>query len=301
MMRAVIENMLGLSALDRIEARAAKRVAPDRSIYQVLCEDLGLEVAVDRADLAKVPTDRPLIVVANHPTGALDGTLLSALLERAGATVRSLGHVWFRRWPAIAERMFLVDPQRRDDSGRQRNREALTQATKWLRDGNTLVVFPAGVVAGWSWSERRVVEGDWQGGVPLLARRARATVLPVHIEARASLGYRLVSMVHGRLAACLLARELLAKLGSRTRIRIGEPVAPNELLNLGASTESMADELMRRTLALGSDGASAATTPCDTLPPSPKSGARSGSEPVRDSHPAGDSLLDAVSPCVLFE
>jgi putative hemolysin len=97
--------------------------------------------------------------------------------------VKILSHVWFGRYPALAERMFLIDPQAKI-MGHEDNARVLKAAKVWLADGHVLVVFPAGSVARFQWAEHRITDSAWKPGLVRLLHKTRATVLPVHLAAR---------------------------------------------------------------------------------------------------------------------
>jgi putative hemolysin len=66
-------------------------------------------------------------------------------------------------------------------------------------------------------------------GVARLARISRATVLPVHVEARNGLLFHILAAIHPRVGALLLGRELLAKRFRSFRVRIGRPIPTEEI------------------------------------------------------------------------
>jgi len=239
-----------LFGLDRLDAtfRSAEHQLPERSIYSAAKQILRLRGELDPKDLERVPSTGPVIVAANHPTGAADGLILVDALEKVRKDVKVLSHVWFSRWPALAERMFLIDPQvktRRCD----RNARALAAARQWLADGHVLVVFPAGAVARFQWAERRITDSRWQPGLVRLLQATRATVLPVHLGARNGTLYYLLSLVHPRFGVLMLGRELL-NMGKRTiRVRVGLPI-PYEVLNSRGRADWLVKFLRRMTYRL---------------------------------------------------
>jgi len=103
MFKKLLERLLGLEELDEIyECAASDR--DERSIFWALLRVLRLQVEISDSDLRRIPREGSVIVVANHPTGALDGIALAALLEDARNDVKTLSHVWFSSYPRIAER-----------------------------------------------------------------------------------------------------------------------------------------------------------------------------------------------------
>ena len=88
---------------------------------------------------------------------------------------------------------------------------------------------PAGAVSHLNLSNRMVTDGPWTKHVGGLARIARATVLPVHVEGRNSWLFQLAGLIHPVLRTVLLPHEMVRRTGSDVRIRIGEPVSPDRV------------------------------------------------------------------------
>jgi putative hemolysin len=249
MIRTYLESLLGVTAMDRLYRETAA-LACRRTIFRKMSERLGLGAEINPAELARVPRTGGAIVVANHPTGAMEGIVLPALLDSIRDDVMVLAHAWFERWPLFADRMIMVEPQARPGS-RDRNRRALARAADWVRRGGTLVMFPAGEVARFDPRRRAIAEQRWHRGLAQLVQRTGAPVVPVHVSGRNGLLFQLLSLIQPRLGAVLLGRELLAKRGRTFRFRIGEPLRSDG----GAGLAGDADPVERCREAVAAAGA----------------------------------------------
>ena len=56
--------------------------APDGFRLETLLEEMQVDLQLQPADLERIPAKGPLVAVANHPFGVLDGAALGALLSR---------------------------------------------------------------------------------------------------------------------------------------------------------------------------------------------------------------------------
>ena len=217
-----LTRVLGLTELDNVTDQSARECGL-RSIFQVTGQRLGMTLRIARDNLQGIPTEGPVIVYANHPTGGMEGVTLPAMLDAIRADVRILGHTWFRRWPRLAERMIMIDPQA-TGADRAAKGNVLKAAVRWVRDGHMLFMFPAGEVARRSAGANQAIDLPWQPGLATLVRLTRATVLPIHVCGRNSWLYYLLSSLHPRLGALHLGREILNKRGSAFRARVGRPI-----------------------------------------------------------------------------
>ena len=162
----------------------------------------------------------PLLVVANHPYGVIDGLLLYRLLSERRSDVRVLGNRWLTRVPEFSEAVFAVDVL----AGRSAvaaNAQVLRESVRWLRSGGVLLAFPAGEVASFNPPSRTVADPAWHPAIATLARLSRAPVLPVHISGRNSLLFHAAGLMHPRLRTALLAREVLNKARRMIAVRLG--------------------------------------------------------------------------------
>ena len=90
----------------RLQARLIMKVAALKKINRLyesafsyegpypegLLHNLGVSYDVAPSDLKNIPASGPAIVIANHPTGALDGMILIDLLSKARPDVKFMGN-----------------------------------------------------------------------------------------------------------------------------------------------------------------------------------------------------------------
>jgi putative hemolysin len=245
--RPLLERALGLDTL-----RGAYRAAQDLqtgSFARRALQVLNVDVEVSDTDLAHLPASGPLIVVANHPHGALDGLVLAAGLERARPDLRLLANMLLRRLPQMRDLCFFVDPFG-GKSAPGRSRAGLRAAHGWLRRGHALLVFPAGEVAHETRDEGTPNDSPWLDTVGRLAIASGAAVVPAFIAGRNSASFYLAGRVHPLLRTMLLGRELVRRRGRTIPVVVGRPLdlsvsRPTSAASIVAAARSAADGLAR--------------------------------------------------------
>ncbi|CAM4243582.1 lysophospholipid acyltransferase family protein [Stenotrophomonas indicatrix] len=216
--RPLLRSVGRWSRLDRIEA-FLRRNANVRGFDFVAA---GLEFIegryhVDPAALARIPATGRLLIVANHPSGALDAL---ALLDAVGRIRRDVRIVANDLLGAIEPLQDLLLPVR--ILGGKVQRSSLQAVEQALAAEQCVIVFPAGEVSRLSLLGIR--DGRWQRGFVRFARAAAAPVLPVRVEARNSALFYGASTLFKPAGTALLAREMFARRGRPLRLRIGEPM-----------------------------------------------------------------------------
>ena len=86
-----IESVSGLRAADGIYARAWKMPKEIPFCDRVL-QAVGVRTDFAEDELLKVPKEGPVVVVANHPFGGIEGVILLSLLRRVRPDVKAMAN-----------------------------------------------------------------------------------------------------------------------------------------------------------------------------------------------------------------
>ena len=228
----------GERTLRAARASVLAEVGPDASLDDFLRASLrwlGLDIDMLSTDLDRVPARGPLLVTANHPTGAMEGILLLALLRSVRQDVKVIANDAVAvDVPEIDELLIPIDAEARDTTA---NSASMLRAARWLHEGGCVLAFPAGVVAAPRRPFGPVREGRWQAAIAGLQRLSGATTLPVYVAAKAPAWFRMVSSVSARLRTWMLPRVLLSQCASDVAVRIGHPVQASQLARFADDDE----------------------------------------------------------------
>lgn len=244
--RGPLGTLFGLKRLARIYEQVEQRSDPDEFLVAAL-KLLQVEWWASDSDLGRVPTSGPLVVVANHPFGGLEGMALALALRRVRPDLRILANGILQAIPELAPLLIPLDPFERPSSVAA-NLRGLRTALAWLRQGGALAMFPSGEVAHLHPHRLRVDEPRWRDTVVRLVRHTQAKVLPVFIPGANNAAFQLLGLLHPALRTALLPRQLLNKRGKTIRMVIGEPIAAAALSH--GDQREVAEQLRKRTLLL---------------------------------------------------
>jgi putative hemolysin len=228
---------------------SSARSRTDVPFCDAVLEELLVSTQVSPRDLERIPKTGPVVVVANHPFGMLEGVLLGSLLPRVRPDVRFIASSLLAAIPEIRDITLFVDPYGGPDAVK-RNLAAMKTALEWLKDGHMLVMFPAGEVATFDIKRGAIAEAAWNSGVARLLKRTSASVVPLYFKGGNSPLFHMAGLVHPRLRTLLMPHEFLNKQRQSFEIRIGNAIAPEKLKDF-ETPEQMTDYLRKRTLLLG--------------------------------------------------
>lgn len=170
-----------------------------------------------------IPVSGPLIVVANHPFGGIDGLVLAAILSRVRQDIRILANHYLGLFSELKPILFPVDPFGNKTSVKGNARSILKAAT-WVKNGGLLVTFPAGEVSHFSIKKREITDPPWHNTIGKLVQLTGSSVLPVFFHGKNSSLFHAAGIVHPSLRTALLPRELLKKRSLSINYKIGQPI-----------------------------------------------------------------------------
>jgi len=246
-----LARLLSLSAIDTLHDRLPANLTGGTFIDAVL-DAMKVRIRVAGEELARIPQQGPVVVVANHPFGALEGLILAKMLLAVRPDVKIMANYLLSRLPELRELFVFVDPfGGRSATGR--NVRPLRECLGVLEAGGLLGVFPAGEVAHPRLENGRLTVADptWSPTVARLVRQTGATVVPIHFSGQNSRLFQLLGLLHPLLRTAMLPREFLNKRGHTIAARVGRPLDCARLARLpGCQGNADPDACIIRSLRL---------------------------------------------------
>ncbi|ESX14412.1 lysophospholipid acyltransferase family protein [Mesorhizobium sp. RSR380A] len=250
--RWFIHSIEGLSGRDRYAALYdfwRRQVAPTgERVFSRMLELIDVEVrSTDRWPPAGLP-DTPLVIVANHPFGIGDGIAVLSLVEQLGRPFRVMIHKDLLKIREMEPYSLPIDFSETKDAVKN-NLAVRHEAVRLLREGVTIVVFPAGGVATAPKGFGRARDLPWKMFPARLVQDAKASVVPMHFSGQNGRLFHLVSGPmnmaerEGRVAKfvgkasltlrlSMLIREFARLSGKTIDVRVGNLLSWAELESL---------------------------------------------------------------------
>lgn len=191
-------------------------------------------------DRRNIPASGRVMIVANHPLGALDGLALLRLVGEIRPDVKIIANDMLFGFDGLRNHVLPVD-NLSGKSGRQK----LVAIAEALQQENAVIIFPAGEVSRMSLSG--IKDKRWNTSYLKLARKTNSPLLPVHVGGRNSLLFYTSSMLYRPLSSLLLAHEMFKQRNRRIPIRVGLAIPIQELAQLPLSDKEK-NRIVRRHL-----------------------------------------------------
>ncbi len=211
---------------------------------------MGIRIDTPEEEIARIPKTGPLVVVANHPHGVVDGMVMAEIVCRVRPDFKILTRSLLTGIPEVEEFMIPV-PFPHEENARQAGLEMRNQTMAHLKEGGVIILFPAGkVAASESWFGP-AIEAEWNPFTHKMIQRSGASVLPMHFFGQNSRAYQISNKVSATLRQGLLLYEIKRGLFKPWRPHIGHALPPEELKRWADNPRGFLDWLRAHTLSLG--------------------------------------------------
>ena len=244
-----LENATGRIRLIKRASGYEHEVAAGRDFWHVMVERYGLSIDVVGGDLADIPKEGPLVLVANHPYGILDGLMMGYILSTVRGDFRILANSVFRKAEEL-NRIVLPVSFDEDRAAVALNIETRKKSLKYLSEGGAIGVFPGGTVSTSQKLFGQPLDPGWRAFTARMIAKSNATVVPIFFDGANSRLFQLASHMHQTLRLALLIKEFKSRVDEPVRVAIGKPIPPAEIEARRADTRAMMDFLRQETYAL---------------------------------------------------
>ena len=246
-----VENATGRLKLIRRARGYEREVAQGRDFWDVVPERYKISLDVISGSLENIPKTGPVVVLANHPYGILDGLMLGQILSRTRGDFRILAHKVFAKAEDIHD---VILPISFDETREavEVNLKTRKLALEYLKGGGAVGVFPGGSVS----SPRRMLgfpmDPAWRTFTAKMISKSDAVVVPVFFEGHNSRRFQIFGRLNKTVRTALLINEFKRRTNRPVRVAIGKPLGRADLEAFAKAPVEMMDFLRTSTYDLSS-------------------------------------------------
>jgi putative hemolysin len=193
-------------------------------IEQVL-EFFNFSYTISERDRKNIPASGRVVIVANHPLGALDGLSLLKMVGEIRRDVKIIANDMLMNFSAL-ESLFLPV----DNLSKSTRKSSISRIVDALNNEEAVIVFPAGEVS--RIRPNGVRDGKWNSGFLNFAKKTNAPVLPIHVGAKNSPLFYSCSMVYKPLSGMMLAHEMFKQNSKTITMKVGEAIPYQQIEQL---------------------------------------------------------------------
>jgi len=222
-----VEAIGGQRKLRKLYLEYAGQGADNNDFFNSAIELLALDVKFDESQLDPVPREGPVVFIANHPYGVLDGIALTWLARKARPDVKVMANSVLCQAPDAKGALLPVDFAETKQAIKT-NIESRKEALSTLKEGGAIGIFPAGAVGV---SEKPhngpAIDTAWHPFAAKLIKSSNATVIPIFFGGQNSRLFQMASHMSYTLRLALYFFETARRIGSEFELVVGKPITPD--------------------------------------------------------------------------
>ncbi len=196
---------------------------------------------ISKENLARIPREGAVVVIANRPFGGLGCLVLASVLHSVRTDIKVVAERWLEHVSETERPFFHPDPLRKDPAGR----EALEECIRWLRRGGVLALFPACQISGIKLRRKAVADPEWRSGLAKIIRQTEASALPIFFTGHNDALFQRLGLVCRRFSSLVLRRKYLNHRRKEINVRVGSLIPFAKLDNFDSDKDMIAYLRMR--------------------------------------------------------
>ena len=246
-----IEWLTGkLTLLHLIRKFEAMGPARGQEFWQRTLTLMGIELQTPADQIANIPATGPVVVVANHPHGLVDGLVMAKLVGNVREDFKILTRSLLTGIEEIAYHMVPV-PFPHEEGALEKGLEMRRIAMEHLQNGGVVILFPSGSVATSETWFGPAVEAEWNPFTAKMILRSNAVIVPIHFPGQNSRWYQIANKISPIIRQGLLLHEVAFALNKPQAPIVGAPIGREEIAKWSSNPRGFMAWLRETTLALG--------------------------------------------------
>jgi len=227
---SLIELLTGKLKILRLVRKFERAGAPTgQAFWRGALDTMGIDLTTPQSQLDRIPKEGPVVVVANHPHGMVDGMIFADLIGRVRPDYRILTRSLLTSIDEVAGSFMIPVPFPHDPDAQRKGVEMRANAMNHLKNGGVVALFPSGVVAASDTWWGPAVEAEWNVFTAKMIRRSGATVVPMRFPGQNSRAYQIANKLSPMLRQGLLLHEIVHSCNKPQGPVVGHPIPQSEI------------------------------------------------------------------------
>lgn len=200
-----------------------------QAFWEATIQVMGVDIQTPEEQIARIPATGPVIFVANHPHGLVDGMVLAALIGRRRSDYRILTRSILAGIDESAASYMIPVPFPHEEDAQRKMIDMRKEAMEYLKNDGLIALFPSGVVASAKSMFGPAIEAEWNVFTAKMIRTSGATVVPCFFPGSNSRAYQMAAQVSPTLRQSLLLHEVVHAFDKPQAPVIGHPIPAEDI------------------------------------------------------------------------
>jgi len=187
------------------------------SFVEAVVDYFDVDIHIHKNEMQNIPSYGRVVIIANHPLGALDAMALIHLLKEVRRDIKIVANAFLGQFENLQELVIPVDNM----TGKT-TKATLDGIYHALDNEEAVIIFPSGEVS--RARPNGVRDTAWKTGFYKIASKTQSPILPIYIDAKNSKSFYMLSMLNRGFATATLPHEMFKAKGKEIGFTVGNAI-----------------------------------------------------------------------------
>ena len=180
----LIENLTGKRKLEKIYKNYSINNKNPAEFWTDIIKLMEIKIHNKSSKALNIPSSGPLMIIANHPFGIIDGLILCSLTSKQRKDFKIMTHETLKLLPQLEKFILPVDFSNNKANSLKSNFETARKAKKHLLSGGALIIFPSGSVSTAKSIKSEARDDEWKNFPAKLIQQTKTDVIPIYFDGK---------------------------------------------------------------------------------------------------------------------
>jgi putative hemolysin len=189
---------------------------------------------VNDKEIENIPISGRVVIIANHPLGALDALSLIKLVSKVRKDIKVVANDMLSIFENVRPILLNVDA-----FSSTQKKEAIAKVYEALENEEVVIIFPSGEVS--RATPTGIKDKKWKKGFLKFAHRTHSPILPIYIGGKNSKTFYSISALNKKLSTALLPNEMFKQRDNSIEMIVGELIPAENTTPKGIEQDKLVE------------------------------------------------------------
>ena len=246
-----IEQITGKRKLQKIYNEFSKKNSSPRHFWTGILKSMNINIIDNSEQGIKIPAEGPLIMIANHPFGIIDGLIMCSLASKVRSDFKILTHETLQFAPELGKYILPIDFSENKKETIKNNIKTTQKAKRHLLNNGLLIIFPSGSVSVAKNTKSAAEDDEWKQFTAKILKQTKSDILPIYFDGKNGLLFHVFAskLKNQTLKYSSYIHETKKMIGKKINIYPGSVIKYSELSKI-SNREKLTEYLKKKTYEL---------------------------------------------------
>ena len=234
-----IEQFTGKRKLQKIYNEYEKKDFDPRYFWSEILKLMNIGVIDKSHRSINIPKTGPLLMIANHPFGIIDGLIMCSMASEVRSDFKILTHETLKFLPELEKYILPIDFNESKKDTVRNNLKTAKKAKEHLLNQGLLIIFPSGSVSVSKNLKTSAKDDEWKQFTAKIIKQTKTDVLPIYFDGKNGFLFHIFAskLKNQTLKYSSYIHETKKMIGKKIVIYSGDIIKSDELNQFSDRTE----------------------------------------------------------------